>query len=75
MTSRQTLRLMRVRSLAANGEARSLRQRARLSLADIGAACDVDQATVWRWEMGTRRPRGEPALKYARLLEELERSL
>jgi len=65
------IRLARVRHAAANGKAKQLREAARLSLSEVGAYCGVDQSTVWRWENGLRTPRGEPALKYARLLETL----
>jgi DNA-binding transcriptional regulator YiaG len=68
------VKLATVRAMAASGRARNIRQAARLSLAEIGAACGVDQASIWRWEMGRRSPRGEAALRYAGVLEALIRA-
>lgn len=65
------LRLAGVRAAAASGEARRLREAARLSIGEVAKACGVDQSTVWRWERGTRRPRGESALRYADLIDSL----
>jgi DNA-binding transcriptional regulator YiaG len=73
MTELDPLRLAKVRALAASGEARRIRERALLSCADIARPCGVDQATVWRWEEGTRRPYGEAAIRYGELLESLDR--
>lgn len=66
------VRLLRVRELARSGEARRLRLDAGLSLAEMGAPCGVDQATVWRWETGRRRPKGAPALTYEEILRAIE---
>jgi len=52
--------------------ARALRREARLSMAEIGAAVNVSEGTVSRWETGLRRPRGEAAERYAALLRQLE---
>jgi DNA-binding transcriptional regulator YiaG len=71
MSTTGVSRLLEVRRLAESGEARGLRQRARLSLAEIAAACDVDTATVWRWETGRRRPRGSMAMRYLDVLDQL----
>lgn len=35
------------------------RQDKGLSRADLGAALDVTEVTVWRWETGKRKPRGD----------------
>ena len=67
----QLLRLANVRAALSNGEARRLREAADLSISEIAHACGVDQSTVWRWERGTRQPRGEHALRYADLIESL----
>jgi transcriptional regulator with XRE-family HTH domain len=68
----EPLRLAAVRAAAADGRARQLRLAARLSLADVGRACGVDQSTVYRWETGRRSPRGEAALRYEAFLRALE---
>ena len=66
------LKIARMRALAESGEARRIRQRARLGLTEVAGACGVDQSTVYRWETGRRRPRGAAAARYAHLLEALE---
>ncbi|WP_173266521.1 helix-turn-helix domain-containing protein [Streptomyces pacificus] len=67
----QLLRLSRIRAAANSGEARRLREAAHLSIAEVARACGVDQSTVWRWERGTRRPRGRQALAYGELIDSL----
>lgn len=71
MAQAHILRLVRVRAAVASGEARRLREAARLSLAEVASACGADQSTIWRWEQGKRVPRGELALAYGELLDEL----
>jgi transcriptional regulator with XRE-family HTH domain len=72
MTSTVHLDLLAsVRALAKSGEARRRREAAGFSLSEIGAVCRVDQSTIWRWETGRRKPRGDAALRYARVLERL----
>jgi DNA-binding transcriptional regulator YiaG len=74
MAELDPIRLARVRALAVSGQARQIRERALLSCADVAGSCGVDQATVWRWEEGTRRPHGEAAIRYGELLESLDRA-
>lgn len=69
----QLLRLADVRAALSNGEARRLREAADLSISEIAHACGVDQSTVWRWERGMRKPRGEAALRYGQLIEDLRK--
>lgn len=64
-------RLTRVRRLASTGAARAIRQAADLSFTEMGELVEVDRTTVWRWEMGQRRPRGEAARRYLTVLEDL----
>lgn len=71
MAEAQALRLVDVRSALASGEAERLRVAAQLSIGEVAQACGVDQSTVWRWERGVRRPRGDAALAYGALLESL----
>lgn len=71
MTTESVVNLSKVRTLAASGEAKAIRLKNRISLSEIAAACEVDQSTVWQWENGGRKPRGEAALRYAELLREL----
>ncbi|WP_408909925.1 helix-turn-helix domain-containing protein [Streptomyces luteolus] len=71
MISADVLRLVQVRVKASTGAARLVRMNARLSLAEVAELCGVGASTVWRWEQGKRVPRGEPALRYAQILEAL----
>ncbi len=65
--------MARCRELTANGRAREIRERSRLSLAEMAAACGVDEGTLSRWERGQRRPRSPVALRYLALLDALDR--
>jgi DNA-binding transcriptional regulator YiaG len=63
--------LIRVRRLAQTGAARAIRRDAGLSLAEVADEASVHRTTVFRWETGSRKPRGEAALRYLAVLEEL----
>jgi len=71
MAQAQALRLADVRSALTSGEAERLRVAAQLSIGEVARACGVDQSTVWRWERGVRKPRGQAALIYGELIESL----
>jgi DNA-binding XRE family transcriptional regulator len=62
------LELSAVRHLAENGGARKLRILGRLTQAEIGDTVGVSAVTVCTWERGIRRPTGQPAIAYGRLL-------
>ncbi|MBV8980396.1 MAG: helix-turn-helix transcriptional regulator [Acidimicrobiia bacterium] len=64
--------LVRVRQLARSGRAREIREAANLSYRELAGAINVDPSTLLRWEAGQTRPRGEVALQWLRVLEELE---
>jgi transcriptional regulator with XRE-family HTH domain len=68
MTLSDLLLIRQAREDALSGRARELRIAAGLSQAEIAAAADVDQTTISTWELGRRRPRGEAALRYAKVL-------
>lgn len=51
--------------------AREIRRAAGVSRARLARELSVHPITVARWERGTRRPRGEIRLAYARLLADL----
>ena len=59
------------RDLAANGQARALRESANLSLREIASAIGVDHRTVSRWERGESRPTDRLARRYAAVLQVL----
>lgn len=52
---------------------RLLRESNYLALRHIAAACDVDVATISRWEAGLRTPRGEYLKRYIAVLDQLAR--
>lgn len=62
-----------VRQAAASGHGRAIRQKARLSQAEMGRALGVTHAAVNGWETGRRSPSGAVALRYGELLRTLER--
>ena len=68
----QIMRVSRVRSLYASGEAKTLRKAAALSLEDVAVAAGVDRSTVYRWENGRHRPSRREALRVGVLLNALE---
>lgn len=73
MAQAQILRLADVRAALASGEAQRLREAAQLSIGEVARACGVDQSTVWRWEQGKRLPRGQPAIRYADVIDSLRK--
>ena len=72
MTVEETVALAEARVRAADGELVAIRRRARLSQEAIARAVGVSRVTVLRWENGERAPSGEPAVRLAKLLRELE---
>jgi DNA-binding transcriptional regulator YiaG len=65
------LLLVEAQEMAANGRAREIREEARLTQGLVGETVGVTAACVSFWEAGKRRPRGAPALRWARLLRKL----
>jgi DNA-binding transcriptional regulator YiaG len=63
--------LIRIRHLAKTGVARTIRETAGLSLSEMASAAQVDKSTVWRWEHGQRRPKGDAAQRYLAVLDDL----
>jgi hypothetical protein len=66
-----------VRALTDSGQARELRERAGLTLADAAWECGgVHASSVMHWERGVILPRGRNLRAYARFLQQLtERSV
>lgn len=54
-----------------DGTARRIREAARLRRSEVAAAANVSVPALQRWETGAQSPRGEPALRYARVLAQL----
>jgi len=69
--SRETAELVRMRALVHGGVVRDLRVDAGLTLREVAKAVGVTASTIHRWEHG-KRPTGDAAVRYARLLFELE---
>lgn len=74
MNTQVILRIAAARAHAETGTGRSIREKSRLSLSQVAKAISVPKATLSRWETGDRRPSGEPAARWAQLLEELEKA-
>ena len=66
------LRRSRARRRLLPALAKAIRLEAKITLAEIGAAVDVTESAVSRWESGRRRPRGAAAERYAEVLSRLE---
>ena len=64
-------KLARARSLAASGEGRRRRIAADVSLSELAAEVGCAHSTVWKWELGLRRPNGQAALNYLAALDRL----
>jgi transcriptional regulator with XRE-family HTH domain len=67
-----TVELAELRRLVSSGAARGVREAARLSLSEIAGAIGVSAASVSMWERGKTRPTGAQALRYHRLLLDLD---
>lgn len=75
MRRSDALLLSEARRAARDGSAKRLRIAAGMTQAEEAAVCGVTAATVSRWESGDRVPRGTAALRWARLLVDLRKSL
>jgi transcriptional regulator with XRE-family HTH domain len=67
--------VVRGRVLALSGRGREIRLALGLSLADVAQEVRCDKSSVSRWETSRHAPRGEAAVRYARLLDRLERQV
>lgn len=74
MQMSEIMLLVEAHKKARSGDAKKIRQQAGLTMAQVAAVVGVGESTVSRWEGGSRKPRGEHALKWAALLNELEQS-
>ena len=72
MNANDTIALAEARIRTLNGDLAAIRRRARISQEAIGRAVGVTRTTVGRWESGERAPSGQPAVRLANLLRELE---
>lgn len=60
--------LVAMRRAIVDGRARQLRTAIGLSRAEVARAIGVSPEAVTKWELGQRVPRGQAAVRYARLL-------
>lgn len=74
MTAEELVLLGIARRRAEDGSGRRIRETAKLSLRLIAQNIRVSEATVCRWEKGERRPRGDAAIRWAQLLDRLDRA-
>ena len=63
--------LSALRALLRSGAARSIRTAADLSLGEVAQVLGTSKTSILRWERGERVPRGDLALAYWRLLQQL----
>jgi DNA-binding transcriptional regulator YiaG len=68
MKTDDTLLLIESRRALSDGRARALREAAGLSQSEVARTVRVTPQAVTRWETGSRVPRGDAALRYARFL-------
>lgn len=71
MTEDDALLLVAVRHAIHDGTALALRERSRLSRAEVASVLKVTPQSVGRWEAGEIAPRSSVALRYGHLLARL----
>lgn len=71
MTPDALRRAAQVRVFCASGEARRVREDARVSLREMAATVGVDHKTIDRWERGVRFPTTAHVAAYADALDAL----
>jgi DNA-binding transcriptional regulator YiaG len=72
MNERDAVLLVEARSKSKSGKARQSREASNLSRGEVAAVVGVQESTVFRWEAGSRAPRGVPGVRYGRFLRLLE---
>lgn len=73
MTPAELALLARTRDHCRTGRAHAIRKANSLTRAEIAGPCNVTAGAVYHWETGRRVPRGEAALRYGRILRDLEK--
>ncbi|MGC2997406.1 helix-turn-helix domain-containing protein [Streptomyces sp. G35A] len=68
MTPAELKAVSLMRSMAAQGEAKTARISRHLTLKEVAAVIGADPSTVYRWENGETVPRTAHALAWARLM-------
>lgn len=67
--------LLRGRRLGPTGEGRAIRLRARLSITEMAALLNVSEVVYRNWDAGRYRPRRADAIRWARLVGQIEAGL
>ncbi|WP_431772216.1 helix-turn-helix domain-containing protein [Streptomyces cucumeris] len=65
MNAEQLRTVGEVRTLAASGKARALREARNIGLRELARAIGASPSALSRWEHGVNRPRADHALKWA----------
>lgn len=68
MTPAELKAVSLMRSMAAQGEAKTARISRRLTLKEVASGVGADPSSVYRWETGETVPRTAHALRWARLM-------
>lgn len=55
-----------------SGTGRAIRERAKLTMADVARTLDVPLPTLYRWETGRNFPQGDRAIRWVMILRDLE---
>ena len=71
LTTDDLRRLGRMRELCASGQARVVRENARITRAEMARALGVTWVTVERWEKGAPPQNADMALKWLKILDDL----
>lgn len=74
MTAEELVLLGIARRRARDGSGRRIREASELSLRLIAQNVGISEATLSRWETGDRRPSRDAAVRWVRLLDQLERA-
>jgi transcriptional regulator with XRE-family HTH domain len=75
MTEHDLRLLIEVRAAVHSGQAARVRELAGLSQLEIAELVGVTPAAISRWEAGERRPTGERAVTYGRVLRQITEGL
>jgi DNA-binding transcriptional regulator YiaG len=66
-------RIAAVRAMCRSGEARRIREAARVSLREVGSAIGVDHKAIANWEVGANLPASGHALAYGAAINAIAR--
>lgn len=70
-TQKLALLVVEAREASHSGRGATVRTAAGLSRGELARAIGVNQSSISRWESGKRRPSGDAAIRYARMLRVL----